>query len=182
MSKFRLFFAMLLFSFSIVSCGGTALRTTADYTTFAYVEVNYSQRIQNLVYGRVDNRIRMTASQDVVQAPSTGRQDLHQVILMHFGDESDNLITAERVEYEMRFLGLRPATALETLNFVNHSPYLLRELSIVAMGTYWRDLRNYPYVMVLSRHGGERAIELWDLTEEFPLEYRFLAVPVQQEE
>lgn len=181
MNKFTLFFAMLLFSFSIASCGGIVLRTTADYTRFAYVEVNYSERIQNLVYGRVDDRILMAASEDAVQAPTSGRHRLHQVVLIHFCDESDNLITAERVEYEMRLLGLRPATALETLYFVNDSPYLLREFPVVAMGTHWRDLGNRMYVMVSGR-GGTRAVDLWNIDEEFPLEYRFLAVPLREEE
>lgn len=192
MSKFKLFFAILFVSFSIASCGAAALRPTVSYTRIVSVDVDYSADMIDLLnpYGQVDALIETAAQEDNIQTPSfrsidrdvslpSDRQTLRSMVLIRM-NWSGEAAYGEHAIYEMDYLGMRPATALEMLFFLEHSGYVLESADVIALGSYWTNAYGGRMVMVVGRSGCDRFLRLHQIGEGFPAGSLFLAVPVRQ--
>lgn len=192
MIKFKILFAMLLLSFPLASCGAAALQPTGSYTRIVSVDVDYSADMRDLLnpYGQVDVLIETDIPEDNIQTPSfrsidqdislpSVRQTLRSMVLLHvnwFGEA----VYDDYAIYEMDRLGMRPATALETLFFLEHSGYVLESANVVALGSYWANTYGGRMVMVVGRSGCDRFLRLHQMGEGFPADSLFLAVPVRQ--
>lgn len=191
MIKFKLLFAMLLLSFPLASCGAAVLQPTGSYTRIVSVDVDYSADTREMLnpYGQVDTLIETDIPEDNIQTPSfrsidrdvslpSDRQTLRSMVLLHV-NWSGEAVYHEYAIYEMERLGMRPATALETLFFLEHSRYVLESANVVALGSYWTNARGGRMVMVAGKRSGDKFLRLRHVGEGFPSHCLFLAVPVR---